>query len=100
MDIDVEIKDYIKKTKNLFKILEIDTIRDGGTVHISGSHDNNFYVHHTKNTIHTIYPPDSKNKVTEKGLLKFIKVLLDDYIKRKKQEVKQLIHIQNKINNK
>ena len=75
------IKQYLLEGGKLFNIINIDTIRDGGTKVLICSSDERFYINKEKFTIHTEYPLSDENIVKNIYTNSYIIDRLNKYLK-------------------
>jgi archaellum component FlaF (FlaF/FlaG flagellin family) len=82
-----KIKQYVKNGGELFSVDSLDTIRDGGTIEIKTNQQKKFWVHLTKHSVHSSYPPKDDNLVDDDLLLEYLFEKLDTYIVRMEERV-------------
>lgn len=77
------IKIYVTNNGSLFRITNIDMIRDGGTMLIqtSSTYDdmNKFYIHKDNWTLHNSYPPTEDNVVTDEPTKHYLLSRIERY---------------------
>lgn len=95
MELTAKAIEYIKRTNSLFKVKEITTYRDGGTIVIECTKDKQFYGDKNKGTLHTSFPTNIDNRIFDPGLLDYISERLHNFLLHKKEEVKRLEYIIN-----
>jgi len=76
---------YIDGGGIIFRVTDIDRLRDGGTTKIETDDASIFYADKTKNTLHSAYPTDEKNKIQDKILLSFLKDRIYTYLERQSE---------------
>lgn len=80
-----KIKQYVIDGGKLFIITLMDIIRDGGTIIIKTSNQKiNYYIDKTNHTIHSEYPTNNNNLITDESHLHYIKTRIEDYIEKSK----------------
>lgn len=92
------VKDYILSGNQQWRIVSIDTIRDGGTYCIYLNTDSKLYIHQTHSTIHTNYPPTMNNLLTHEPTKAYLLDKLNRYLENCQIRVKQTENIINKLN--
>lgn len=75
-----ELKDYIVNKGEYFRIKNIDTFRDGGTVVLITT-DRTFYIHQNSEIFYFNTPSTVKNTVTDPLLIQFLLYSIEKYIK-------------------
>jgi len=97
MELSLKAEMYIKKTGNTFRILDVDTYRDGGTIGIKCSKDQKFYISFIDGKLYTHIPCKEEYRITDHGLIDYIKERLYTYLKRQTKEVVYLENIFNRL---
>lgn len=72
--------EYILNGGEIFKIIDIDTLRDGGNKIIRTT-KNNYYVNKDNLHFHYSYPLSSKNVITDSSLIRYIIDRIDVHVK-------------------
>jgi hypothetical protein len=92
------IKEYVIKNNPLFRIKEITTIRDGGTIVLMCEDQRRiFYIHKHDYTLHNDYPPTKENLIIDKPTQVYILDRLDNYKKDCEFNLTQTQNIIKKI---
>lgn len=91
-------KAYIDGGGIIFRVTEIDIIRDGGTVFIGTDEGLKFYGHKEVDTLHSAYPPDTANRVQDVRLLSYLKFRIFQYVERKSEDLERQRKAAMKIN--
>lgn len=77
------IAKYIKNGGHIFTVRSIDMIRDGGTISIATSPNaQKLYIHSTNRTIHSAYPPNATNVITDPLLVNYVIDRIQTFTKR------------------
>jgi hypothetical protein len=97
-----KIKKYIKNGGELWNIKNIVTIRDGGTKMLIKAFGKKplipVYIHKDNWTLHSKYPTDVENIITDENELEYIHDKLDCYLSGCKHHVETTEFIINKLN--
>lgn len=81
MIVDEYIKEYFKNGGKTHRIESIDSLRDGGTITVTTDKDV-FYMDKESNTIHSGYPTDESNKISDSGFFYYMCEVIDSYVQR------------------
>jgi hypothetical protein len=87
-----QMKQYVVKGGRLFIIKTIDTIRDGGTILVDTT-GGKFYIHSDSKKIHSNYPLNNENLVSDILLIEYLKERIETYIKRCEEDVERNKHL-------
>lgn len=95
------MKEYVINGGDLFIVMSIDVIRDGGTKIIKTTNCN-YYINKNNKTFHTDYEPNEENLITDFLLIQYLIDRIYTHIKNCKQYFKEnkTILLEIKNNNK
>lgn len=74
------IKKYIKSGGDIYRILHMDTLRDGGNAKIDTNTDKKIYIHKDNATFHSGYPLTDDNLIHNELEIEYIKLQIENYI--------------------
>ena len=94
------IRQYLSTGGYSWILETIDTYRDGGTKVLQTNVPKNelkYYINHKTYTLHSAYPPDESNIITDKLIIAYIMYRIDKYKKNVEYKMKEVLLIQENL---
>lgn len=83
MEVDKIVTKYLEDGNNLFTVVSMDSIRDGGTICINtNSPTTKFYVNSKTKKLHYSYPTNDVNLVTDRTTILYLLHRIETYLNR------------------
>jgi hypothetical protein len=92
------VREYMAKGGKLFRVRDIDVLRDGGTTVIELTTNETYYINKDNKTLHYRYETSDSNMITDELLKEYILDRVKCYIDITEQALNRTKNLLNEIN--